>query len=91
MNQPNYGSFTTHFDIEGESAFIAIHPEMYPATQGIEPRGRYFIYCIHPERGSCTFTVEQDEHGTWFAENQPAFVDESLVTWLGRQISMHPH
>ena len=91
MDQPNYGSFTTHFDIEGESMFIAIHPEMYQAKQGISPSGRYFIYCIHPERGSCTFILEQDEHGTWFSERLPPFIDENLVAWLGRQISMHPH
>ena len=91
MDQLNFGSFTTYFDIEGESAYIAVHPEMHPTNTGISPTGRYFIYCIHPERGSCSFILEQDEHGTWFSGDLPSFIDGNLVAGLGRQISMHPH
>lgn len=91
MDQPNYGSFTTYFEIEGENAFLAIHPEMKPTIVGIKLSGRYFIYCIHPKRGSCTFVLQQDEHGTWYSTDLAPFIDESLVAALGRQISMHPH
>ncbi len=71
MEQPEYGSFTEYFDVGGQSVYFSIHPEMYPAAEGIAPTGRYFVYCIHPTQGSCHFIVEQDEQFAWFSEYHP--------------------
>ncbi|MBE7171957.1 MAG: hypothetical protein INR73_15325 [Williamsia sp.] len=81
-----YGSFNLTFHEGTETGYLAVHPEMYPANPGIRPSGNYFIYCIHPERGSCTFVVKQDENCKWFSEKKLLFISDAFVEWIGEQI-----
>lgn len=78
MEQPDYGSLTEYFDLNGQSVYFSIHPEMYPAETGIAPTGRYLIYCIHPVHGSCHFIVEQDKDYVWQSEHYPHLLTRKL-------------
>ena len=86
MEQPEYGSFAEYFDIGGQSVYFSIHPEMSPGGKSIVPTGRYFVYCIHPELGSCHFMIQQDEHDAWDCEHHPPFIDQNFITWIGERI-----
>lgn len=59
---------------------------MAPAAVGLKPVGTYFIYCVHPERGSITFIIEQDEKLNWFCERLPPFIHPFLVACIGKTI-----
>lgn len=88
MNQLNdlYGAFSIQFKMEGEPGLIHIIPEMAPATVGLKPLGSYFIYLVHPEHGSVTFTIEQDKSLQWFCDQLPPFIDPLMVIWIGKTI-----
>lgn len=82
----SYGSFNISFKQAGEPWYMAVHPEMCPAQQGIKPSGRYFVYCIHPMAGSMTFIVEQDEECKWICQGKPQYISDLFVEWVGKQI-----
>ncbi|MEO6001481.1 MAG: hypothetical protein ABIN89_31805 [Chitinophagaceae bacterium] len=84
-----YGTFTIEFPAGGNNGLLNINPEMAAANIGIKPTGRYFIYCVHPERGSCSFILARNENNVWFSERHPAFIDPELITWIGGQIEQH--
>ena len=84
-----YGSFNLTFHEGNETGYLAVLPEMYPAKVGIKPSGNYFIYCIHPERDSCTFLVEQDSECKSFSERKPLFIADAFIEWIGSQIEAH--
>jgi len=52
---------------------------MAPAKGGLKALGNYFIYCVHPERGSITLIIEQDEKDNWICDRLPPFIDAELV------------
>lgn len=81
-----YGSFNLTFHEGTDAGYLAVLPEMFPAEQAIRPSGNYFIYCIHPERGSCMFVVEQDGNCKWFSKSKPPFFSDAFVEWIGEQI-----
>lgn len=82
-----YGSFNLIFEEENDTGYLAIHPEIYPADQGLEPSGNYFVYCIHPIRGSCTFILKQDKNCKWFSERRPSYIAEALINWFADRIT----
>jgi len=69
-----YGAFSIEFKMQGEPWLLHIIPEMAPAKVGLKALGSYFIYCVHPERGSMTFIIEQDDELSWYSEQLPQFV-----------------
>lgn len=75
MEDTVYGSFMLMLD----SCIVAVHPEMHPAKTGITLSGRYFVYCIDPDRGTCHFILEQDENCDWFSEFLPPFITKDMV------------
>lgn len=81
-----YGAFSIEFETENNKLLLTIHPEMTAATIGIKPTGRYFIYCVHPERGSGSFILEQDMNTIWVSERHPPFIEPGLIPWIGQQI-----
>jgi hypothetical protein len=82
-----YGAFSIEFKMKGDPWLLLIIPEMAPAKVGLKALGSYYyIYCVHPERGSMTFIIEQDEQDEWISERLPPFIDPVLVTWIGDQI-----
>lgn len=86
MEQPDYGSFTEYFELEGHSIYFAVHPEMNPYKNSILATGQYFVYCIDPIHGSCHFIIEQDEKYKWTSEHLPSFINPDLVGWIGERI-----
>ena len=89
MEQPLsdlYGALSTEFKMEGKQWLLNIIPEMAPARECLKPMGSYFIYCVHPERGSITFIIEQDEKLKWVCAHRPPFIDPFLVLWIGKTI-----
>ncbi len=84
-----YGAFSIEFKMAGEPWLLHIIPEMAPAKVGLKVLGSYFIYCVHPERGSITFIVEQDEEMNWHCEHMPPFIDPVMVMWIGKTIEEH--
>lgn len=86
----SYGSFEIVYRDGSDLWYLAIHPEMYPARQGgIKPSDNYFIYCIHPSRGSCAFIVKQDKNYNWVCEKRPRCISTEFVHWLGKQIELN--
>ncbi len=81
-----YGAFSIEFKMQGEPWLIHIIPEMAPARVGLKALGSYFIYCVHPERGSITFIIEQDEKDNWICDKLPPFIDPVMVAWIGKTI-----
>lgn len=88
MKLPDYGFFIEYINIHGQNICLFIHPEMYPAKDGIAPTGKYFIFCIHPVHGSCYFIVEQNERYVWFSQNCPPFIDQNLIASIGDRIEL---
>lgn len=82
----SFGSFALTFTDRGYAWYFAIHPEMYPVTNGIAPTGNYFIYCTHPICGSCSFIIEQDEDCYWFTKISPPYICKEIIDWLGKHI-----
>lgn len=72
--------------MQGEPWLLHIIPEMAPARVGLKALGSYFIYCVHPERGSIKFIIEQDEKLNWFCNRLPPFIDPFTVAWIGKTI-----
>jgi hypothetical protein len=84
-----YGVFSLEFETGNNKGLLTIHPEMGQAKIGIRPTGRYFIYCVHPERGSGSFILEQDMNTIWVSERHPPFIEPGLIPWIGQQIEEH--
>lgn len=81
-----YGAFSAEFQMGGQQWLQHIIPEIAPAKKGLKPLDSYFIYCVHPERGSITFIIEQDEKLNWICEHRPPFIDPVLILWIGKTI-----
>ncbi len=81
-----YGAFSIEFDLNGEKCLIRVIPEMAPARVGLKALGSYFIYCVHPERGSMTFIIAQDEKDGRMCERLPSFIEPGLIAWIGKKI-----
>ena len=82
----SYGAFSEPFETNGQQGLVTLHPEMIPANTGIAPTGRYHVYGIHPQYGTFTLIVDEDENGQWFSEMMPAFIDPEFITWMGGRI-----
>lgn len=81
-----YGAFSVQFKMQGETWLLHIIPEMGPAKVGLKALGSYFIYSVHPEKGSITFIIEQDEQMEWYCERLPPFITIDFVKWIGATI-----
>jgi hypothetical protein len=82
----SHGCFNLSFRFANEPGYLSIHPQMYSVKQGVSPTGAYFVYCMHPVHGSCTFVVEQNENGIWASERHPPFVSKAFIQEIGREI-----
>lgn len=79
-------TFNLPFESGGEPGYVSVHPEISPAVQGLSPTGRYFVYCLHPQGGSCTFYIEQDEQRNWISECLPQFIDNDFICLITDRI-----
>ncbi|MEJ7766742.1 MAG: hypothetical protein WKF89_02950 [Chitinophagaceae bacterium] len=81
MIDNNYLDYTFNlpFENEGKAGYVSVHPEMTIAVQGLTPTGRYFVYCLHPQGGSCSFYIELDESRNWISECLPPFINNDFI------------
>ncbi len=82
----SFGSFALTFTDRGHIWYFAVHPEMYPVSNGIAPSGNYLIYCTHPTNGSCFYVLEQDENCNWISQVPSSFMPKEIIHWLGSHI-----
>ena len=68
--------------------YASVNVEMYYDDQQLEPTGHYFIYLLHPLRGSCHFIIEQViATSNWFSKNAPGFVENDIIQEIGTAIN----
>ena len=80
--------FTVPIQRGNVRTYASVNVEMYFDDQQLEPTGHYFIYFLHPLRGSCYFIIEQVVgSGTWFSKNAPAFVENDVIQEIGTAIN----
>ena len=84
-----YCSEENSFDIELVNGYVSVDVEYKCDEDVLTPTGRYFVYVLHPKRGSCTFYMEMDDKGTWFSEHKPPFVDDELITNISKGIESY--
>ena len=82
----SHGCFNLSFQFAGEPGYLSIHPQMSQAKKGVSPTGLYFVYCMHPVYGSCTFVIDQNDKGVWDSERHPPFIMKSFIQEIGLQI-----
>ncbi len=78
--------FNLPFVNDGKPGYVSIHPEMTPAVQGLSPTGRYFIYCLHPQGGTCHFVIRKDIDGNWISECLPPFLGNDFICLITDEI-----
>ena len=82
----SYGSLSESFEVKGRQGLLFIHPEMYEATFGMAPSGRYYIYCFYPKKGTCVFMIEQNENLIWFARFCAPYISSEFIKWISSRI-----
>ena len=73
MNEADF--FLNKYDLvwgNGDNKIhFSVYTEMNPAFRlGIKPSGNYFIYCVHPNNGSFSMTIGQNQVCKWICENK---------------------
>ena len=84
MNKINMSGFFVMLTPAG--GYVNVNPEFRPELKGISPTGRYHVFYAHPEQGSCTFILEQDEHCKWVSNSKPSFVLQEFIDWIAERI-----
>ena len=82
----SFGSFALTFRDGRHIWYFTIHPQMCSAWEGVTPTGNYFIYCMHPTRGSCHLILEQDRNCDWFSKHAPLCITMEILGWIGKHI-----
>jgi hypothetical protein len=68
--------------------YASVNAEMVYDKHELAPTGHYFVYLLHPERGSCHFTIRQEiATGLWFSKDAPVFVEADIILEIGTAIN----
>ena len=68
--------------------YACVNAEMIYDKQELAPTGHYLIYLLHPKKGSCRFTIEQEiATGHWFSKDAPPFVEPDIILEIGTAIN----
>jgi hypothetical protein len=79
--------YLLHIVRDEVKVYASINMEMYCDDEELEFTGSYFIYLLHPKKGSCHFTLEYDhELGQWITRDAAAWVDNDIVLEIGESI-----
>jgi len=84
-----YCSEENSFDIELENGYVSVHVEYKCDEDVLTPTGKYFIYLLHPKRGSCTFILEMNDKGQWVADHKPPFVTDDIIATISKGIETY--
>lgn len=74
--------------VRGNSiVYASINRIMYPEDDGLDFTGNYFIYLLHPGKGSTHFTLEFDaEVERWITRDAADWVENDLVNEIADHI-----
>jgi hypothetical protein len=78
----SYG-FILPLKVEGLKIYACINPS---ATSDAADTNPYYIYLMHPKKGTCSFKIEHNVKGQSFSSNAPAFLDEKLISEINTEI-----
>jgi len=68
--------------------YASVNAEMYNDKHELAPTGHYFVYLLHPKKGSCHFTIAQEiATGVWFSKDAPLFVEADIILEIGTAIN----
>ena len=79
-------SFNMPFTEDGQPGYLSINQEMRPYKNSVTPTDRYYIYCMHPKYGSCTFIVVQIKGNAWVSEIHPPYITNMFIERIGIMI-----
>ena len=66
------------------SGYASINKEMICAGSEMAPTGHYFVYLLHPQRGSLHFTIEQEiAAGQWFVRDHVVDIETDILLEIG--------
>ena len=69
-------------------SYACVNAEMYNVGNELAATGVYFTYLLHPVKGSCRFTIEQEiGTGNWYSKDAPAFVEHDIILEIGTAIN----
>ncbi|HKO80714.1 MAG TPA: hypothetical protein VJU78_09970 [Chitinophagaceae bacterium] len=67
--------------------YASVNAIMYSDEDGLEPEGNYFVYLLHPKRGSSHFTIEYDyDTEKWISRDAAAWIENDMVLDIVEQI-----
>jgi hypothetical protein len=67
--------------------YASVNAIMFTEWDGLEFSGNYFIYLLHPKKGSTTFTMEYEaELQRWVTRDAARWVENELVLQIGQGI-----
>ncbi|MEJ7737412.1 MAG: hypothetical protein WKF97_08300 [Chitinophagaceae bacterium] len=79
--------FMVPYERDDSRCYVSINAQMYCDEDGLAPTGSYFVYCLHPHKGSCYFTVEHDHDlSKWITTDAPSFIEHRFIAWIGEKI-----
>ncbi|WP_153796224.1 hypothetical protein [Foetidibacter luteolus] len=82
--------FTREYEHDDKKLYATFHPEVIVERDEYAATGRYLVVLLHPDKGLQPFFLNKDDNsGQWqINENDPAIVEDSLLSWCNKQISL---
>jgi hypothetical protein len=82
--------FMVSLENEDSKYYASVNAEFARVEDGIENTGTWFIFLLHPENGSCTFSLEKDSslNDTWMPIDEPAWLDQDTINSITKEIDI---
>ena len=80
----SYG-FILPLKVEGLKIYACINPSSNNKEDEANTNP-YYIYLMHPKKGTCSFKIEHNVDGQSFSTNAPAFLDKALINEINIEI-----
>ena len=70
--------FTIPIERDGARGYASIHSLLYSEDDGLDITGNYFVYVLHPTKGSFHFDLERsgDENNPWQVSEDNIWLDD---------------
>jgi len=70
----------------GVKTYASVNAEMYSEEDGLAPSGNYFVYFLHPDKGSTYFNLEPFDDCVWVSRNAPDWVGLDIIEEISDKI-----
>jgi hypothetical protein len=80
----SYG-FIIPLKVEGMEIFACINPSETTGENAVDT-SPYYVYLMHPKKGTCSFKIEHNVKGQSFSSNAPAFLDKKLISEIDIEV-----